>query len=214
MTPGDVSRALRADYWPQLKAVGFEVRTDRAAWRYVDDVVDVIDLWAVGASADACGCPSASFSAGVGSIPSFMPPPPSWCVKNGHALPRYGVCQLHVKLAKTLSQPWFTPFASMLPSTTPPAFLAHRRALQAVLRTGRHDRPDIWFVKEDGSNLKEVVADLWHVTETIGLPALDQLHDPCQVIELVLDRTLVSNPESPVARDILQAAQRLCPPSR
>ena len=212
MVPGDVSRALRGEFWPKLKVAGFEVRTDRAAWRYANDAVDVIDLWAVGADADACGCTSVSFSAMAASIPSFMPAPPAWSLKHGRPRPRYPDCQLKVRLTKTLSQPWFAPFASPPKPMTLPAFLAHRRGLQAVLRTDRHDRPDIWYVKDDGSNLGEVVADLWHVTQSVGLPALDRMHDPCQVIEMVMDRTLVSDPESPVARYILAAARSLCPP--
>lgn len=212
--PGDLSRALRASFWPKLKSVGFEVRTDRAAWRYVDDSVDVIDVWSVGANADACGCPSVSFSAMAGSIPSFMPPPPAWSVKNGQARPRYPDCQLKIQLAKTLSQPWFIPFAASPKPTTPLSFLQHRRGLQSVLGGDRHDRPDIWFVKDDGSNLDEVIADLWHVTETIGIPVLDRLHDPCEVIDMVLDRTLVSDPQSMFATDILDAARRICRPAR
>ncbi len=67
---------------------------------------------------------------------------------------------------------------------------------------------------DDGSNLDEVIADLWHVTESIGLPVLDRLHDPCAVIEMVLDRTLVSDPESMFATDILDAARRICQPAQ
>ena len=135
---------------------------------------------------------------------------PAWSVKNGQARPRHPDCQLKIRLAKTLSQPWFIPFASSPKPTTPLSFVQHRRGLQSVLRRDRHDRPDIWFVKDDGSNLDEVIADLWHVTESIGLPVLDRLHDPCAVIEMVLDRTLVSDPTSMAATDILDAARRTC----
>jgi hypothetical protein len=213
VNPRDLTRALRADFWPKLRSVGFDVRTDRAAWRYADDSVDVIDVWSVGPNADACGCPSVSFSAMAGSIPSFMPPPPAWSVKNGQARPRHTDCQLKIRLEKTISQPWFKPFVLSPKPTTPLSFLKHRRGLQAVLRTDRHDRPDIWFVKDDASNLDEVIADLWHVTQTVGLPVLNRLHDPCAVIEMVLDRTLVSDPESMFAEGILHAARRICQPA-
>ena len=211
MEPADVSRALRADFWPNLKKVGFAARTERAAWRYVDGAVDVVELWAVGSNADACGCTSISFSAAVGSIPSFMPPAPLRSMKDGVARPRYFECGLQIFLEKTLIQPWFEPFARPPSPRTPLSFLTHRRGLQAVVRSDRHDRADIWFVKDDGSNLDEVVGDLWNVTRTVGLPALARLHDPCRVIEMVRAGDLPPAPDSLAGHDIIEAARRVCP---
>jgi hypothetical protein len=213
MTPADLSRALRASFWPHLKAIGFEVSTDRAAWRYVDDAVDVIEVRSVGADADACGCPSVSFAAVAGSDPAFMDSPPSKIVKGGRPRPRYWDCRLQVRLEKTLSQPWFEPFSAPPTPTLPASVLTHRRALQSVIRKDRHDRPDIWFVRDDGTNLDEVIEDLRHVTERVAIPGLDRLHDPCQVIELVLDGTL-ADPESLAGWEILEAARTRCPPAQ
>jgi hypothetical protein len=47
----------------------------------------------------------------------------------------------------------------------------------------------------------------------VGLPALQRLHEPCDVIAMVMDGTVVGNPDSPVARDIIHAARRVCPPT-
>jgi hypothetical protein len=213
MDQKDLSRALRAGFWPRLKEMGFAARTDRAAWRYVDDAVDVLDVSAVGSNADACGCTPFSFSARIGSIPPFMPPPPAWCMKKDVPRPHYWDCGLQITLNKTLSQPWFTPFATAPSPQMPPAMLAHREGLMQVLRRDTHDRPDIWFVRADGSNFDEVIADLWAVTASVAIPTLARFHRPCDVIDLVMDRTIVSDPGSPAAREILHAARRVCPDS-
>jgi hypothetical protein len=211
MTPADLSRALRAGFWPSLKAVGFDTRTDRAAWRYADGAVDVVEVQSVGPDADACGCPSVSFTAVAGSVPSFLGPSPPRTAKDGRPRPRYWDCRLQVRLEKTLSQPWFEPFSAPPSSTLPASVLAHRRALRTVIRKDRHDRSDIWFVRDDGTNLDEVIEDLCHVTDRVAIPWLDRLHDPCQVIELVLDGTL-ADPDSLAGWEILEAARTRCPP--
>jgi hypothetical protein len=48
---------IRAQYspptlWPAIKAHGFATRTDRVAWRYAGDDIDVVELQAVGQSAE------------------------------------------------------------------------------------------------------------------------------------------------------------------
>ncbi len=211
MEQKDLSRALRAEFWPRLRQLGFEARTERAAWRYEDGAVDVIDFQTVGSNADACGCTAVSFGAFAGSVPSFMPELDNWAFKDGLARPRYWDCRLKVELLKTLQQPIFAPFAKPPAQNVPEGFRIHREALMSVLRRDIHDRPDIWFVQDDGSNLDEVMADLWRVTNEVGLPMLERLHDPCQTIELVLGRKLGVNPDSSVGREILHAARRVCP---
>ena len=210
MEQRDLSAALRRSYWPRLRELGFHARTDRAAWRDASDAVDVVDIWTVGQNAIACGCTPVSVSAMVGSIPWFMPPPPAWTIKKGKARPRYPDCLLKIQLTKQLSQPWFSPFATTAISPLAPSFAKHLDGLRSVIRLDRHDRSDIRFVKDDGSNLEEVVEDLWRATSGIGLPMLDRLHDPCAVIRLVTDAVVVSNPDSPIAHHILEAARTAC----
>jgi hypothetical protein len=41
--------------------------------------------------------------------------------------------------------------------------LVHREGLMQVIRRDAHDRPDIWFVRVDGSNLDESISDLVRV---------------------------------------------------
>jgi hypothetical protein len=115
-----------------------------------------------------------------------------------------------MELSKTLPQPWFRPFASPARSNLPESFVKHRQGLMQVLRTDVHDRVDIWFVREDGANLFECVADLLLVIERDGLPLLERLHDPCVVAEIVRDGHLSIRPDSPVGRDVLNAAIGAC----
>ena len=56
--------------------------------------------------------------------------------------------------------------------------------LAAVLRRDRHDRTDVWFVRDDGSNLAENVGDLTEVVSSMGLPMIERFHDPCAVREM------------------------------
>ena len=80
-----------------------------------------------------------------------------------------------------------------------------------VLRRNVHDRPDIWFVRDDGSNLSEAVNDLRTVVDRDGLPTLERFHDPCSVIDMAESGALAPRPGSPAALEIVHAARRLCP---
>jgi hypothetical protein len=44
------------------------------------------------------------------------------------------------------------------------------RGLRRVLRHDHHDRDEIWFVLEDGSNLVAAVADALKAIRDLGLP--------------------------------------------
>ena len=175
----DVNRALRATLWPRLRAEGFESRTARAAWRYWDGGVEVVDVQSIGPEWDAVGCTSYSFGAQVGSWPDYFADegtPPIG--KDGRPRPRYWNCPLNFTLSKTISQPWFQAFAREPSPSMTDAARKHREGLRAVLRADVHERPDIWYVLEDGSNLDEVVADLLQVVLST-LPDLASLRDPC-----------------------------------
>ena len=177
-----VRRELRSSLWPSLRDVGFATRTERVAWRHWDGGVELIELTSIGSQADAVGCTTYSFDARVASVPQFLDDSGSWASRADRARPHYWNCPLMKGLHKTVSQPWFTPFSRPPSPTSPPSFRVHREALMRVLRRDVHDRPDIWFVREDGTNLAEVVVDLRSVFLGEGLAALEQWRDPCAVI--------------------------------
>ena len=78
------------------------------------------------------------------------------------------------------------------PLTYPAA--EHRDGLQQVLRSNVHDRPDVWYVLEDGSNVDGVVADLLAAVLS-GIADLDGLRDP-SVAKARLMNGDFSNPDS------------------
>jgi hypothetical protein len=202
-----INRALRQTLWPALREVEFVTRTDRIAWRHEGGHTDLVEVSALGSLADSIGATSVSFGAYVGSVPAWfigrtVP------VRNGLPAPHYWHCELQRTLHKTLSQPWFNPFARPPATTTPRSFLLHREGLQRVLRRDTHDRPDVWFVKDDGSNLDEVMQDLLDVVSSVGLPLLDAFHDPAAVIAMAEGGQLVASPDSPAARDLVDQAQQ------
>ena len=79
--------------------------------------------------------------------------------------------------------------------------------MMKVLRRDVHDRPDVWFVREDGSNLGEVISDLLAVIEGEGLAMLQQFSNPEAVIGLVQSGKLICRPESPVAKELVGQAR-------
>jgi hypothetical protein len=180
----------------------------------LDDAVDLLDVQSVGASADAVGCTSFSFSARAGTLPTFIGTGvagsrrgiPSEMPK---ARPHYWDTQLQFGLEKTLHQPWFEPFAGPPAPTTPAAILIHREGLKSVLRRDRHDRPDIWYVLPDGSNLDAVMADLVTAVISQALPLLDRMHDPCELLGLIEGGRFV-RADSPVGRDLADKARHVC----
>jgi len=210
----DVNRALRRSLWPFVKERGFQFRTDRAAWRYRDGGVDLIEVQSVGSGADAVGCTTFSFSAYAGSLPTFMGTGaveshrgiPSEMPK---ARPHYWDMPLQFGIEKTIHQPWFEPFAHAPSPGTPKPMLVHRQGLMKVLRRERHDRPDIWYVLPDGSNLDEVVEDLVSAVTSQVVPLLDRMQNPCELLALIEAGRFV-RADSPIGRDLAEQARRVC----
>lgn len=206
----DVSRELRVQLWPALKALGFTVRTERVAWRHLDDAIDVVEVALVGPNAEAVGSTSFSFGAHVASVPGFLPADGLPVGRDGRPRPHYWQCELQETLSKTLGQPWFRPFAGPANPRLPGSFMRHREGLMRVFRRDTHDRADTWFVLADGSNLSETVSDLLGVVERDGLPLLERFHDPCAVAGLAREGALHMAADSFAGREIIQAAEAAC----
>src|SRR4051794_8216284 len=171
----DVGRGIRRRVRPGLRDHGFDVFTARTAWRHLDHSVDVVNFQSFGASvADAVGCTTFSFSVNLGvSIPADVAPRLTPAAK-GRPRPQEWECGRRLHLKKGLSQPWFEPFARADTNRWPSALRRHREGLQQVLRRDRHDRPEIWFVLRDGSNLDEVTDDALRALNADGLPWLEE----------------------------------------
>lgn len=203
----DLSRGIRATIWPALKAHGFTDRTERVAWRYVGDDIDVVELQAVGQGAEAVGCPPLSLSVIVAAYPRFMPRERRIPERDGKRRPHYWHCDPYLRfMTKMIAQPWFSPFNEPSDRGMLPSLRLHRDALKTLVDPKVHDRPDTWYMREDGSNLDENLFDMTRVLLSTGLDLLDTLHDPRQVLALIDSGSLLS-PTSPRARDLRMAIE-------
>jgi hypothetical protein len=203
----DLDKGLRGTLWAALKAHGFTERTERVAWRYVGDDVDVVEVQAVGQHAEVLGCPALSVSAIVAAYPRFLPRA-SWLpAKDGHLRPHYWHCDPFRRfMSKTLKQPWFRPFGEPRDRRMLSSFRLHRDALKRIIDPSVRDRPETWYMRDDGSNLGENLEDITQVVLSTGLDLLDQFHDPRRVHALIENGSLLS-PTSPRARELKQAIE-------
>jgi hypothetical protein len=194
----DLDRGLGRTLWPALREHGFTERTERVAWRRADGDVDVVEVQAVGQHADALGCPPVSFSVYVACYPRFLAgTDPTVPARQGVLRPHYRHCDPFSRaMNKTIEQPWFRPFREPTSRSMLPSFRLHREGLKRVLRRDVHDRPDIWFVREDGSNLDADLRDMMSVVLSEGLAFLSTIHDPVGVLGL-LERGDIGNRGSP-----------------
>lgn len=168
----------------------------------------MLDVQSVGASADAVGCTSYSFSAYLGAAPDYLPRSTIAIDRDGRVRPHYWTCPLTVTINKNTAQPWFQAFVNDPAKPLTDAAVKHREGLRQVLRTDVHDRPEIWYVLEDGSNLSGVVQDLTDAVMS-ALPDLLTLRDPC-IAATRVERGEFGSPASPRASELVEAANAAC----
>lgn len=171
MDSRDVTREIRRVVWPVLREEGFDSFTGRTAWRYVESAVDVLNFQSFSASlADGVGCTPYSFGLNLGVwVPGELEAPVLKSDASGRPRPAEWECMKRAKLQKSVEQPWFEPFSSAKTSRWPRALRKHREGLRQVIRRDRHDRPEIWFVVADGSNLEAMVGDALAAIHNEGL---------------------------------------------
>ena len=209
--PKDLDRGLRATLWPALKAHGFSQRTERVAWRYAGDDVDVVELQAVGQSAEAVGCPPLSLSVHAAVYPRFLERTEAIPVRDGRLRPHYWHCHPFSRsLPKRVSQPWFRPFTGSRHRRTLPSLVAHRDALRTLVDRRVHDVPEIWYMRDDGTNLDENLHDLTAVVLSDGLDFTEQFHDPGGILALIENGSFVE-PTSALAYRLREAIDAYVP---
>jgi hypothetical protein len=172
------------------------------AWRYAGYDVDVVEVRAVGQAAEAVRCTSSSLSVFVASYPHFIPPTGRIPTRDGLLRPHYWDCDpFRHAMHKSLAQPWFVPFGRPAGRRMLPSFRLHREALSKLVDRSVTDRPEIWFMREDGSNLVENVDDMVSIVLTEGLDLVDRFHDP-QLVLGMIDSGRLLNPDSPRAHEL------------
>jgi hypothetical protein len=143
-----------------LRAVGFDVFTERTAWRQWPLGIDVVNFQSFNSYlADAIGSTTFSFAVNLGIYFMYVPYTlGEERIKHEHdrLLPQEYQCMLRRPLHKTLLQP-------ALP------------------------RPDVWLIDADGSNLLAVVNDAGEVLISEGLPWFEQYRDPSRLLQVLLE---------------------------
>lgn len=144
----EVNAELRASVWPALRELGFTDRTQRAAWKDYPDTVAVVDFWSFNAyTASTMGVTTFSFQLNLGIR--------ARCSSNGASF-------VKVKDGK-------------LRPREPECDV--RRVLWKTILQPETALPQIWYVREDGSNIREVVEDARLVLLTDGMTWIDEFSE-------------------------------------
>lgn len=173
-----VDRELRRVFWPALAEAGFTRRSGRRAWRDVDDAVQVVHVHSFNSYlASVLGSTTFSFSVELGVFLASIAELSSMArYVRDRAQPRETDCHVRKVLTKGLDQ-------------SPGALLAAFGEGPVPLDYGSWiDRPDLWYVLPTGSNLETVVLDARDQLIANGLPWLERMSDPREVLGALVER--------------------------
>jgi hypothetical protein len=163
-----VSRALRALVWPELDRLGFVRRTSRTAWRDREAVIHVVNFQSFNRYlADLMGATTFSFGVNIGVFyPEIANISGMSAFLRDPLRPQESHCQARKHLAK---------------STAHPGDPSQRDRLDPHMDYAAPrpwvDRPDVWLVLADGSNVEDVVIDARDRILADGIPWLERLSD-------------------------------------
>jgi hypothetical protein len=163
-----VNRALRALVWPELGRLGFVRRTSRTAWRDSEAVIHVVNFQSFNRYlADLMGSTTFSFSVNLGVFyPEIANISGMSAFLRDPGRPQESHCQARKHLAKGIAQPG-DPSQRDRPDPD----------LDDAAPRPWRDRPDVWLVLADGSNIEEVVIDARDRLLADGIPWLERLSD-------------------------------------
>jgi len=151
-----VTREIKSEIWPLLRANGFTRFTGRGAWRYRPEQIHVVNFQSFNSYlATAVGSTTFSFALNLGIY--FRMIPMHYPVRGVHpsVRPQEYHCHFRNHLTKSFEQPEFT-------------------------------RRDIWYVAPDGGNVLEVLADARTVLTQDGLPWFDKFVSLEEVLRLLI----------------------------
>jgi hypothetical protein len=160
-----VDAAVRRLVRPALREHGFTRFSGRSAWRSDQETVELV-VFRSFSSYIATGVGCTTFSFGVEGGVAYRR------VLPGVERPKEYDLTFRFSLGKYLRQPFFRPYGRPQPT----------------------DRPDVWFVLPDGSNLDDTVADALRAIEEQALPLLDTFREPRLALEMMRQRE-PSNPD-------------------
>lgn len=177
-----VDASLRELLWPRLKAEGFTRRSGRTAWRDRGAAVQCLSVRSFNSYvAEVIGATTYSFGVSAGVFfPAIAQRSGMGAFVHDLGRPKEHECHLRKFLTKGVAQPneavrrWFGLVSG------PP-------------RLGPWiDRPDVWLVMEDGSNVSETVRDAAMQVVAEGLPWLDAVAEPREAIRRLFGEPDVS----------------------
>jgi len=163
-----VNRALRALVWPDLDRLGFVRRTSRTAWRNGEAVTHVVNFQSFNRYlADLMSATTFSFSVNLGVFyPEIANISGMSAFLRDPGRPQESHCQARKHLAKGVAQPGDPSQGDRL-----------NPRLDSAAPRDWVDRPDVWLVLADGSNVDEVVRDARDRILADGMPWLERLSD-------------------------------------
>lgn len=149
-TSAIVNRALRAHVAPILRESGFAKVDARNGWRWLDKMIWVVNVRAVGRYfSEVTGWPPGSVGVWLGVFYAFMPTDYSIKVDDaGRLLPAEHLCQMRSHLECTLDQ---------------------SRRLARLVNPAERRRKDIWWIEPDGGNAAAVATDIASALKRDGL---------------------------------------------
>jgi|SRR5918994_2997156 hypothetical protein len=144
----EVNAALRQHVWPELRQQGFTSRTQRTAWRHGSDVVAVVNFGSFNSYiAESIGVTPFSFSVRLG---------------------------IRARASRRDREFIQVKDGDLRPREEE---CDVRRVLWKRLVQPESEWPDVWYVRRDGSNLREVVEDARAVLLGEGLRWIDEFSD-------------------------------------
>lgn len=184
----EVGKAVRDLVRPALRSAGFTKFTGRKAWRFNDQTIDMIAFRSFSSYiAAGVGCTTYSFALTSGVFYR--------CLDVDLNRPDIYHLTFTFEGSKTLRQPWF-----------------HHEG------SGRTwDRPDVWYVLPDGTNLQDNVQDAQRIIQANVLPLIERFTTPDLAYQALLNETsrspdfgspgitMPGTPDSPRWRDTVIA---------
>jgi len=156
-----VDQAVRELVRPALKDVGFDRFAGRSAWRRHGQTVDLVVFRSFTTYlASSVGCTTFSFAVTAGVFYQCT-------AATDNSRPKDHELTFRFELGKSLPQPYFRPHG----------------------REETSDRPDVWYVLPDGSNLVDCVNDARHAICTAGLPLIDRFTQAPDAYRALLTET-------------------------
>jgi hypothetical protein len=154
-----VNKAIRSEIIPFLKANGFNISSGRSFWRHLENKIDVLNFQSFNSYlASKVECTTFSFGVNLGCFYYSIPF-------------QFGNDRLKKK-------------NDLL---CPREFECHiRRHLLKNFEQEQLKRRDIWYVKEDGSNLEDVIIDAKGVIISDGLKWFTDYNNLEHVLDLLL----------------------------